>query len=339
MPGIKSLRRIQIGAEDVATHGTAVAATTFMRLNGVLDDQRVVTFPVEDIGILVGADRNYTSKLLGEIQMTGPATFEQLPYILETIVHATPTTDTGSGTGYIREYIFPTLSTDIPESTDYVTYTIEGGDNQEAESMEYSFVPSFKLSGTPTEAWMVDATWRGRQVSTDTFTGLGTSDIPTVDEMLFSKTSLYIANSSTDWGSAISQTLLGATLDVDTGLRDVYTADGQLYFSFIKNVGATATLNITFEHNATAQAQKAIWRAKTTKSIRLAVTGSALTAAGAYTYRTVYIDMAGKWEKFEKLSEQDGNDIVAGIFRVRYNTSAVGEYLKFTIVNELATLP
>jgi hypothetical protein len=32
--------------------------------------------------------------------------------------------------------------------------------------------------------------------------------------------------------------------------------------------------------------------------------------------------MAGKWDNFNKIGERDGNDIVEGTFRARYNSTA-----------------
>jgi len=96
---------------------------------------------------------------------------------------------------------------------------------------------------------------------------------------------------------------------------------------------------VTFEHDATSAAEKVAWRAGTTRQLRLRWLGTALTTAGSgYTYKTLIVDMAGKWEKFDKLAEQDGNDIVTGTFRARYNSTAA-LFCELVVVNELASLP
>jgi hypothetical protein len=98
-------------------------------------------------------------------------------------------------------------------------------------------------------------------------------------------------------------------------------------------------LDVTFEHNATATAEKAYWRAGTARLLRIKCEGSTLAAAGsAYTYKTMIINLAGKWDSFEKIDEVDGNDVVTGHFIARYNsTSAL--FASFVIANEVAAMP
>jgi hypothetical protein len=97
------------------------------------------------------------------------------------------------------------------------------------------------------------------------------------------------------------------------------------------------------EHNANATAQKAYWLAQTELCMRIIATGSATVGAGAYSAKTMIIDMVGKWESFSGLDDQDGNDIVTGTFRSRYSnaasTAASTQFTKFLVVNEVATLP
>jgi len=333
MAGVKALRQIKLGAESTGTPGTAVAATTVLRLVGTLEDQREIVFPAEDVGLLSGTDRQYTPKLLGAITMEGEATFEQAPYFFEAgIDNTAPTTDSGSG--YIYTYTLPTTAQKYPR-----TYTIEGGDDTEAEEMEFSFVKEFTLSGNAGEAWMLSSNWTGRQVSTSTFTPSSDTPIPTVEDALFSKTTLYIDETSDTIGTtAKSNTLLNASLKVVTGFKEVPTADGNLYYSLVKQVAPEVTLEITFEHDGTATAEKAKWRAGTARQIRLNCLGSALTSSGTHTYKTLRVNLAGKWEKFDKIDEQNGNDVIKATFRARYNSTAA-LFGSIVVVNELSALP
>ena len=45
MPGVKGLRKIQIGVEASSVPGTAVNATTVLRMNGMIADNREIVFP------------------------------------------------------------------------------------------------------------------------------------------------------------------------------------------------------------------------------------------------------------------------------------------------------
>jgi hypothetical protein len=66
--------------------------------------------------------------------------------------------------------------------------------------------------------------------------------------------------------------------------------------------------------------------------------GTALTSAGAYTYKTFIVDCWGKWETFDSLDDEDGNDTVTGTLKVVYSPTA-GKKMAFTLVNELSALP
>lgn len=333
MPGVKGLRKIQIGVEASSVPGTAVNATTVLRMNGMIQDGREIVFPEEQVGYLGGLDRSYIPKLFAECEIEGEATFEQLPYILNAAITSVSGVKDGAGTGYIYEYPLPTTSVPTP-----ATYTLETGDNQEAEEMSYSYVSELTLSGAAGEAWMASSTWNGRTVTVAAFSA--SCAVPAVETMLFGKTKLYIDDSTAAFGTTLkSNTLLAAELKMSTGLTPVWAADGQTYFSFIKPVGDEITLDLTFEHDAIGAANKVAWRSEAAKNIRLLIEGTSVATGGtAYTYKSCVIDLSGKWEALEKIDEIDGNDVVKGTFRARYTTGA-GKRGTITVVNELSALP
>lgn len=337
--GIKSLRQIQLNREDV--QGAATTDFTPWRGVGTLADTRTVVFPEEDIGIFGGTDRQYTPHTAGELVFEStPATFEQLPHLFDAGFYAaTPTTDASSA--FIRTWTLPISSSDVKDSTDLMTYSIKAGDNEEVEQCHFGFVSEIGLSGTAGEALMVTATMQTREVTTDG-DGFETVTVPTVEEILFSKGRLYIDATSTDHGTTEkSNTLIAADLNIKTGWRAVDTANGSAYFAFLKQVQPEIVLNVTFEHNDSAVAEKAAWRAGTARLIRLEFDGTALSttdAAATYDTKALRIDLAGKWEKFDKLGERDGNDIVAATFRARYNATAA-HFAEFVIANETETMP
>jgi len=183
---------------------------------------------------------------------------------------------------------------------------------------------------------MVSATIVGRQLAKGSFTAAVA--VPTVQEVLFNKGKLYI--DSTTIGTTLkSNTFLGLDMTIDTGWTPVQTADGNLYFAFLKHTreNMNITANITFEHDATAVAEKDAWRAQTPRLIRMLFEGNALTTAGDYSAYSVIFDMAGKWESFEKIGENNGNDTISGVFRAQYDPTAA-QFATITVVNESATL-
>jgi hypothetical protein len=334
--GIRAFRRIQIGQETVA--GTKVVATQRLRgLTGVIKDNTIVEFLEEDIGIAGGALSTRIPKTGGEIALTGGFTYEQAPYIFNgAFYETTPTTDVSSAK--IWTWTAQTSSTDKIETTDLQTYTIEAGDNQQAEYFTYGFVREFSLAGTVGGGLDLSATLEGRQVGTTDFTaGIA---IPTVEYVLFAAGKLYV-DASTDIGvTQVSQTLFASTLNVTTGWKAYAAADGRVDFSFAKWIGSDITLNVTFEHNSSAVAEKAAWRAQTERAIRLQFDGTALTTSTTdtpYDNKTLIVDLWGKWETFDALTDQDGNDHVTGTFRAGYSASS-GLKARVIVVNQTASL-
>lgn len=334
MSGRKALRKIQMGRESTA--GTAVAATTIWRGPAQpADDQREIVFPAEDVGILGGTDRSYISHELVEIPFPETeATFEQFPHVLDaSILEETPTQD-GAGTGYGYVWALPTTS--VPTIK---TYTLEYGDDQQAEESAYCFCSEWTLKGSPKKGLMLESTWLGRTGATTTYTGA--LALPTVEEILFQKGSLYADDAGDSFGgSQLSNTFVGFELSYKSGWIPRFTGDNQLFFTAPRFSGEEyeVTLDITFEHDGSAVAEKANWRNETSRLIRMEFVGAALGTPGSESNKRLTIDLAGKWETFAAIDEEDGNDIVTATFRNRYNSTAATRG-KITIVNELSALP
>lgn len=334
MAGVKKLGFIQIGQESTASKGTAVNADIIWRGLGAGGDNLEVVFPDEDVGYLSGVNRSYIPKVEGVLEMEDtPATFEQFPHIMEAGIENEASTQDGAGSGYIYEYDFPTTS--APE---IATYTIEFGDNQQEYEFAYGFVTDFTLSGSASEAVNMSANWVGRQ--TDSGTKTAALSLVAVEEVLFQKGKLYIDGTSDTFGTTqATNTWLEFSLDYTTGFQPVYTGDGEKYFSFEKCVGPEVTLDLMFEHDTTGVAEMAAWRAGTTRFVRMEFQGSTLGTSGTdYIYKTLTVDVVGAWESFDPIDEQDGNDVVSGTLRGRYDIVAQ-DFGKITVVNELASLP
>jgi len=332
MPGRRKLSKIQMGLEDAATQGTAVVATVIWRgPANFFDDEEIPVFIEEDVGLLSPLGRSYIPKTGAVLDMPETeATYEQLPYILmagvETVGTSSATNSTG--TWYTWTYSFATGATKTTS-----TYTIETGDDVDQTEAEYCFVEDFHLTGAVDGALMMSAIWRGRQVteSVDFTTGIS---MPAVEEIVFNKCVLSI-----DANTVGTTPITGALIDLDfhavTGLQAYTTADGNLYFYATKQVGPEITMDITFEHITAAVTEKAACKAQTLRLIELVWTGTDAVGGQA---KTLTIQMAGYWESFDVISESDGNNIVAGHFRVAYS-STEALYCTIAIINALAVLP
>lgn len=337
--GIKALRQIQLSRE--ASQGTPTTDFEVWRGEGTLLDTRETVFPPEDIGIFGGTTRNYMPKLGCELTFSEtPATFEQLHHQFDAgFYNVTATTDASSAK--IRTYTLPLTQSTLKSSSDLQTYSARAGDNNEVEAASFFFNRQFELSGSAGGALMLTATWEGREVAPTTDGFSASATIPDVEEILFSKGKLYIdPNSATDFGlTEVSNTLLTASVKFDGLWMAVLAASGRLDFSFLKMKQPEIMVDITFEHNASATAEKAAWRAKTTRLMRLEWEGSALSdtdATATYDCKTLILNLPGRWETFEQLDEQDGNDVVTGKFRCRYDPTSA-KYFSAVLVNERAT--
>jgi hypothetical protein len=333
--GIEALRRIQIGAETV--QGTPVVTTTFLRGQGTPTDGTEHIFPAENIGIVPGVDRSYVAQKIGTLAYTGVLTYEQL-HPFQAALHTTASSADGVGTGRVWEYNLPTSS--IYSASDLTTYTLRAGDNAGPEEMPFCFIPDFTIEGAYSQALTLSANWRGTSWTASSFDALSASDLQTIEEVLFNKGKLYIDDATGTIGTTlVSNTLLSMSLAVTTGWRAQPTADGTQTFSLLKQVSPEAELTLVFEHNTSAVAEKAAWRAGTSRLIRLNFEGAALVTPGtSFTYKTFRIDAAGKYASFAALSSDAGNDTISCTFRIRYNATAA-KYLQITAVNELSALP
>lgn len=329
--GVRALSKIQLGRETTA--GTEVNATVIWRGTGSLKDDLSQTFVEEHVGFLPGLDRTYISRYQGTLSLDAtPATFEQVNHLFEAGIK----TDAAAveGSGYLYEYVAATTA-----SPTIKTYTLECGDNIGEEQGLYGFVGDFTLSGSAGEAVMMSANWLTRQVLPGTFTG--SLSAPAVEEILTSKGLLYIDTvAGTAGTTAVSDTLLDFTLNWTTGIIPKWTADGNtLNYSFLQFTPPEVTLDVTFEHNATAVAEKAAWRAGTARQLQLKFAGTALTTAGSsYSTKTLKIDLVGKWESFDGIDDMDGNSINKGTFRAGYDGTAA-LFAAIRVVNNLATVP
>lgn len=339
--GQKWAQKIQLGRET--TPGTAVAASTIWRgVGGMLKDTTQVVMVDELIGVALPTTRRYIGQYGGSLSMAAtPATYEQLVHIFEAGMHTigSPGSD-GSGSGKVWSYAYGV--TTLPPIK---TYTIETGDNQQAEEMEYSFVEKFTLSAERGQAVMMSADWVGRGVANATFTPALTS--PTVHEILAGRSKLYLdAVAGTLGGTQISELLLQWELSVTTGWRAKWTLDSEaggggrkFAFHYFDRDSFEAELSLTFEHDANAVAQKALFRAGTPCQARIEIPGPALTTAGTtYSTRMFRLDAALVYTDWEALDADEGNSIVSATARIGYDPTA-GLGLRALVVNELASIP
>jgi len=166
--------------------------------------------------------------------------------------------------------------------------------------------------------------------------------LPNVEDILFSKTELFIdPDTGAFGGNAMNSILMGFDMEVETGIQARPAASGQLYFPRAALVNPSIRLRMTLEWDGNSSDEKQLWKdgGHAGRLVRMRTRGSELETAGAYTYKELQMDVAGQWEKFEKLGEDNGNDIIDCLLRGQYNTTEA-KYATFIVVaDSLPTLP
>lgn len=331
MAGSRALSKVQLGLE--VTAGTAVDATRVWRGPVAFPtDARTLEFPAENVGIIGGTTRTNTPKLQADFSFPATeATFEQLPYVLcAGIKNVTAGVADSMGSGYVYTYTLPTTALNTISSL-----TIEAGDNQRVDEVEFAFCRSFSLSGAAGEAMMVSSEWSGRQLTDAEFTTTGVTT-PTVEEANIAKITMYV-DDTTIGTTPVGTSVRNFTFNANTGWVARFGPTGNLYFAQPSFGEDEYTLNVTFDHDTTSEAELNAFRGESTRLVRLKAEGTALTTAGNYTYKSVVIDMAGKWEGLGDLGEDEGINTLSGTFRCRYDETAATRG-SITVVNELANL-
>ena len=340
--GHKALSKVQLGGETVP--GTAVPADTIWRgpFAGLTDSRETIDIE-EDIGVAMPSSRKYAAKLFAEASFPStPFTPEQSPHLLEAGIKAVGTgvADGSTSSGYVYEYPFGLTSINTVKS-----YTIESGDESQAEEAEYCTVKDLVISAVRGEVLNISAEWFGRQVVDATFTPALTA--PAVSEVSANDGTIYIDDVTGAFGdTAIAcGNILEVTLNVSTGRVPLFTADcGVLYFNsaYFNIDNVEASLEIKWIHDTAALAERAKWKTNTNRLMRVEFAGDAYGTPGSGTalngFKGLQIDFPGSYESFSAVEHEDGKSIVTAKLTGGYD-AASGEVLTLRVFNELTALP
>lgn len=338
-PAIEAGTIFQLGKENPAARGTPVAATNRFFLDSLSVDPGAVTHkPTPPVGTLTRQGPTSITRKLAQIKAAGPLTFEQIGYFLGMGVKGAVAGTVGPPL-YTYTYNPDEVSDPAPD-----TYTIErrlkdmlaapGYDDIE---MEYCFCRQFTIKGAEGEeaVWQIDADIVGRQVSTSTLTGA--IAVPTVEEIMVYKTTVAINDTWATLGNtAISGQVLDFSLTFDTGLKELFCPDGNLYFSKYTFAGSPgrargATLDLTMLVDTQMAAERTKAQAAATRFVRLKATGA--------SSKEVSLDMAVQHEQGDiaTVDARDGLHIVSMHLVPIYDATGAAHF-KAVVKNLLAAL-
>ena len=332
--GLKKLRKLNFGPE--ATPGSAVDEAHTWRGQGTIEDTRETVFLEEDVGRLMGYDKTYVpAKGANLVLEETPLSYEHAVWVFGMGIEWQTTGGTagtaGMG-GYVYTHDYPTTAAKTTK-----TFSWEGGDNEQYEAFNYGIMTDLTISGAPDEAIMITATIVGREITTASAL-YTTAALANTEEVLFNKATLYIDAIDGTMGTTQKvASLIDFSYNLTTGYVPLKAADGNIAYASHKQTTPEATLDVTMEWDGAAVVEKEKWRTKTARLIEIKIEGTVLadTSGGTYTYKTIRLMNVGKWESFEKLGENNGNDTIAGTFRLREN--ATGGQSSVIIVNDNAS--
>lgn len=336
MPGIKRLRRVQLGKETVS--GTLVPATTRWRGMGeTLDDQRKLEIIEEMVGYMGGVDRTIITENMGGLTLSPtPATPEQFQYLWAMAVGG-PTTGVadGSGTDKIYTNTIPTTANVTLKS-----YSLETGDDREQESAAYGVCKSITLEGKVGESIKMSGVLITRGVNL--LGGFTSVSLPAVSELPTSQGKLYLdAIGGTAGTTQISNQILGFKLQYDFMVIPKPTMDGSLDWTFAVLVDWKITGEVSFEHDTAvlrSGGAKADFVTQTAKILQLKLLGQAAGTPGTtYSNRQLVATHPIKWLNPPTISDMNGNDTIVMKFQSRNNLTFGGAG-SMVVVNELTTL-
>lgn len=336
--GSKAFQILQLGAES--TQFTPVTATTkWVGPGGSFTDVDNQQFVDENVGIVGGVDHSYSPSRLTTLETNETeANFEQTLYALRGSVREVAGVQDGTGSDYI--YNFALHDTVDPLYTDLKMFTGEYGDSVQYQRSAGMVCSDWELKGKAESAWKFTSKWFGRTVANITKTA-GVAR-PTVEDILFQKTKIYLDAVSGNFGTTqLALSLLECNIKCVTGWYPIFTADGNLYYSIpgFDSDKYMLTAELTMLVNSSVVAERTNWENKTSRLLQLKSEGADVATPGTtYSKKTLIQNYAGRWESFGSLDNQNGTSIVKATFRNLYST-VKADRGNIIFVNELSSLP
>lgn len=332
--GRKTLRSIRLRRE--AANGQRATPRYLWRGNGeLIADEREIVNPEEQVGISGGTDRTYIPKLAAGLELAETeATYEQIQDLFIMAGLGTITPVQGSALGASGSAVISYLNVPTTTFPQTHSYTVEAGDNVEAQVMVYGIVGELTLSFAGGEAVKASATMMGqygtRTNASGSFSAAGT--LIQVETVLASNGTVYLdpATSGAVYGAGLvtAGNILGGEVTITAQWKPKYWADGGVLWpgTFVLT-GHEITGNLIFEHQVSGtygaagsagQIEKS--RLQEPQLLRLNWPGGTISLGSSQEFKLLRIDLPIKWSSpVQDYGDQNGNAIVTGEFFSKYN--------------------
>lgn len=332
---IRPLRKMQMGIEG--TKGTLVAATRVIVGDAHLIEHREryrANYPRGVRATVGGA--GVLTKQWCEVDVQTDLSPEQILWPLMTGVRGQVS---GSNSNNAFTYTFtPQLTTGIITID---TATVEfmqsdGSTNHYYGEAGYALTESFKIESNPDEAAKLSWKMFARARQTDTPTAALT-EYTSLETLVGALLSAYL---DTTWAGLGGTQLTGiqraVSLEVDTGLKPDFTADGRSDKDYSKHSvnSLAAKLGITWEFDSVGASRYANYRANDIVYIRLKWTGGTAGSAGT---KTVQVDGAYRFVGDPTFTYDEDQVLMQANLEAVYDSTGTSE-LVFTAINSLSAI-
>lgn len=334
MPGVQLLSYLQLGKETTA--GTAVAATRQLYPDGTgiwnLDRMRT-RHPSANRG----TRSNQTHVTQQGVRLDIPfRTAPDVGVAYDELIYPFSQLDggvTGTGATADKTWAFTPSQTGANAQE---SFTIEFGDDIQNYEAAYCQASDFTLSFGVDDLTQLEMNWFGRQSTKSTKTAVAANNAVKIPGHLWT-IKFATAQSGLAGASVSANFLVGASLNVQTGLVRRKYNDGNAYFGqTVEALPIGGTLDLKVESTALAVSEfydKAA--ADTIDFIRLKATGPVLGGA----FYDAQIDLCVSYDDPQVIGEEsDGVNLYNVHAELMYD-STWGTSLAPTVVNSLAAIP
>lgn len=317
---------IQIGVE--ATPGTSVAGSKKFTAVGIEPSPNFEMDQFKPIG-----DKYKAITTLGkewiEAAISGRGSYNELVYLLSSVVNTAVITTPGGGTlSRNWQFISSNTADDVPK-----TYTVEHGSPVRADKFVYGIVSEFGISFNRTSV-EVTGSMLGRAI-VDAIVLTGAPTTIALQPIVPTEVSVYMDTTSAALGTTKMTRLLQTEFHLGGRFLPVYVVDSANP-SFVATVEGEPDLTLNFTVEADAQGMGPLVQARdgSTRFVRIVAIGSIIEAAITYKLQ---IDVAVKIMDTGGFSDSDGVYAVEWNF-VGVNNAGWGKAFEINMVNVLTAL-
>ena len=326
MSGERALSKMQIGVEGTGTPGTAVAADTILlgEHQPIKPDRKPVMIQ-DNIGVRSQFNRSRIDQYAVSDTLRFPHAYYQLLPLLFSLSLKGQVTPTEQSSG-VGDYLW-THTPSLTAGNTLNSATLELGDDTQAYEAEYLQIERLRISsainqGMDASPVSIEADYYARQWTPTTFTGA--LSLPSHAEIngKLAQYYRYSAWSAVGDSTEASSGMRGFDLQLMPGAHPKFFGSTTKTFTTHGQGFIDATLALSLEGDATADAIYDLMQAKTYSVVRLEILGPQI---GAGEVHSLKVDIGGVWQDVIPLGENDrGNNVHTAILQSEYDMDGGG---------------